>query len=110
AIALLCVVRFALHRRYWRAEPQHSDPTPWGLRFTVLAGLNGATWGVGGFVFFTRGGPMAELILPFVVGGMTAAAAGTTAAYLPAFLAFMLPSVTGLAVGALAVGAAGHLG
>jgi len=107
---LLCAARFVLYRRYWRAAPDPTDSDRWGLRFTVGSALSGATWGAGAFVLFSRGGPMAELILPFVVGGMTAAAAGTTSAYLPAFLAFMLPSVTGLALGALDAGAAAHVG
>ncbi|HWP06689.1 MAG TPA: ATP-binding protein, partial [Polyangiaceae bacterium] len=109
-IATLCTARSFLHRWYRRAAPYDSQAHLWGRRFAVGSAFTGAAWGMAGFWLLSSGGSMAQLILPFVVGGMTAAAAGTTATYLPAFFAFMLPAVAGLAFGALGLGGVAGVG
>src|SRR5437016_4134333 len=85
AMALLTLARVELRRRYWRSRPAAVDAAPWGTGFMVGSGSAGALWGVACFLFYDGNASLAQLLVSFAVGGMTAGAAGTLACYMPAF-------------------------
>jgi signal transduction histidine kinase len=98
ATALLTLSRAVLALRYRRAEPQAGEARAWGASYVLGSALSGALWGAAGFVFLEDASPVSQLLLVFFVGGMCSAAAGTLAAYLPAFVAFIGPALAALAL------------
>ena len=62
-----------------------------------------------GFAWFGHGSVLALLLFPFVVGGMSAAAAGTSSSYPPAFVAYVVPALLGVIVRAALLGGSLHL-
>ena len=108
AMAAVTAVRMLLARRYRSASPSASDARAWGMRFVLGSIASGSLWGATGFLFVTDARPLPQLLVVFFVGGMCAAAAGTLAAYLPAFVGFILPALAALALRAALFGDALH--
>jgi signal transduction histidine kinase/ActR/RegA family two-component response regulator len=96
--------RIELRRRYFRAAPQSVDAPVWGRRFVAGATLTGLCWGAGGFLLFAPTGSLGQLLLTFVIGGMSAAAAGTLSCHMPAYIGYVLPALLPLAARAFAIG------
>jgi hypothetical protein len=67
--------------------------TSWALRFTVGAIATGCLWGLIGSVLLLASDPAHLAFIAFVVGGLTASAAVSNSAYLPAMLGFTAPIV-----------------
>src|SRR5256885_3455557 len=103
-VALMTVARLELRRRYWRAQPAPEEAPRWGDRFVVGSAAAGLLWGAAAAVFLDADGMLSSVLMPFVIGGMGAGAAGTLACYPPAFWAYLLPSVVPLAVRMLMIG------
>ena len=107
ATAIVTAGRAVLRRRFLAAEaPAH--PT-WARCYAMGTGASGLLWGAGTVLLYGPGDHSSELILVFVVAGMTAGAAGTLATYLPAFFAFAVPAILPLAVRILLEGGSLHL-
>src|SRR5688572_4951013 len=98
AMVLVTLGRVILSRRYRRALPPAGEARAWGTRYVLGSALSGVLWGAAGFFFLQDASPVSQLLLVFFVGGMCSAAAGTLAAYLPAFIAFISPALAGLAL------------
>ena len=109
AMAAVSVARIELRRRFWRAAPDPASAERWGRYFVCGSLSAGLLWGTAGFLFFDAGGVLAQVLLTFVLGGMCAAAAGTLACHLPAYWAFMAPSLLPLVLRTLLIGDALHL-
>jgi signal transduction histidine kinase/ActR/RegA family two-component response regulator len=109
AIVVMAAGRFGLHRSYWRAAPSGNAALGWGPRFALGAGLAGVIWGLASWFLYVQRDEPSRLILPFVVAGMTAAAAATTSIYLPAFIAFVAPILFGMALRVFSMGDPLHL-
>ena len=111
AVALLTLARVELRRRYWRQRPSAAEAAPWGQGFMLGSASAGALWGLACFLFYDAvdTNSMAQLLVSFAVGGMTAGAAGTLACYMPAFRSFVYPSLGLLVVRTLAIGGPHHL-
>ena len=107
-ILMMSIARGWLYRRYLQANPTPSQIGPWGARFVVGSGAAGALWGGACFFLMSDAGPLPELLVSFVIGGMCAAAAGTLASHLPAFLAFSVPALAALAFCMASLGGAMH--
>jgi signal transduction histidine kinase/ActR/RegA family two-component response regulator len=108
-VALMTLARLELRRRYWRVQPAPEQATRWGARFVAGSAAAGVLWGAGGAVFLDADGMLSSILMPFVIGGMGAGAAGTLACYPAAFWAYLLPSVMPLAVRMLMIGDRLHL-
>tara|TARA_R110002073_G_scaffold241497_6_gene403489 strand:+ start:11218 stop:13452 length:2235 start_codon:yes stop_codon:yes gene_type:complete len=91
AIASL-VGRSLLLIRYQRARSEDSATDRWGRLFTFGAFASGASWGAAGLLLFPVHSLPHQVILAFVLGGMTAGAAGSMSSHRPAYLAFILPT------------------
>jgi signal transduction histidine kinase/ActR/RegA family two-component response regulator len=98
AMAAVVATRVALSRRFRAVESTLRDARPWGRRFVLGSAASGTLWGAAALVFLEGAAPVSQLIIAFFVGGMCSAAAGTLAAHLPAFIAFVLPALALLAV------------
>jgi two-component system cell cycle sensor histidine kinase/response regulator CckA len=103
-MGLMMLLRARLSRQFHRASPSPSEAATWGTRFLVGSAAAGVLWGAAGFSFLHAAGPLAALLVIFMVGGMCTAAAGTLAAYFPAFVAFASPALIGLALGVARLG------
>jgi signal transduction histidine kinase/CheY-like chemotaxis protein len=98
AMAAVVGTRIALSRRFTAIEGALRDPRPWARRFMLGSAASGTLWGAAALVFLEGAAPVSQLIIAFFVGGMCSAAAGTLAAHLPAFIAFVLPALSLLAL------------
>jgi signal transduction histidine kinase/ActR/RegA family two-component response regulator len=96
-MGLMTAGRVALARRYQRSEVTSATARHWAHRFVVGSALSGTLWGGAAFFFLDGAGVISQLLLAFFVGGMCSAAAGTLAAYLPAFVAYGTPALLALA-------------
>jgi hypothetical protein len=75
---------------YWRTW--HAESTSdWALRFTVGTIASGCLWGLVGSTLLLASDPAHLAFTAFVVGGLTAAAAVSNSAYLPAMIGFVAP-------------------
>ncbi|TAL30214.1 MAG: response regulator [Phenylobacterium sp.] len=80
--------------RFRRRQPADAEWRPWALAFTVLTGLQGATW-IPGAVWMTSPTDTAQAVIVLLVSGMVVLGAlPVFSAYLPAYLALALPIVT----------------
>ncbi len=109
ALAVISAGRIALHRRYFRANPSKDQAAPWARWFVVASTCSGLVWGVAGFSSFGRSEPLADFVVAFAVGGLSAAAAGTVSCYLPAFFAFVVPALAGILARSLTLGDSSHI-
>jgi signal transduction histidine kinase len=109
ALLVIGLVRVAFGRRYFHESPPADQAMVWARRFVTGSACSGSVWGVAGFTLFDSPNPLAAFVVPFAVGGLSAAAAGTVSCYLPAFFAFVVPALGGVLARALFVGDAPHL-
>ena len=107
ATALVAALRAALRVGY--GATREPAPLTWGRRYAVGTGASGLLWGAGSVLLYASGDHTSELILVFVLAGMTAGAAGTLSYYLPAFFAFVAPAILPLAVRILLEGGRLHV-
>ena len=90
------LIRALLTRRYLKAAPPPVEADRWGRRFVIGSAAAGLLWGAAGYSFLGHASALSQLLVTFVIGGMCAAAAGTTASHLPAFLTFSVPALVAL--------------
>ena len=106
-IGLFCVVvgaRYVDRARYLRQQRESGHEVAWARRFAVGAAVTGFLWGLSGSVVFVSSDPLAQVVVTFVLGGMTVGAAFQQSAYLPAFFSFALPATVPQVVCYLAKG------
>jgi signal transduction histidine kinase/CheY-like chemotaxis protein len=103
------LLRALMARRFRTAMPRSRELGSWSRRYIVAAGAVGILWGTGSLLLYASGDHAAEMILVFVIAGMTAGAAGTLAVYLPAFYAYATPTLLPLALRILAEGGPLHV-
>jgi two-component system cell cycle sensor histidine kinase/response regulator CckA len=103
---LLSAARFRLYWRYQRAARENAQL--WGSRFAWASALSGLAWGGASLILLEGSEPIEQLVVIFFAGGMCAAAAGTLASYLPAFVAFAVPALFGLVAALATFGDAPH--
>ena len=103
------VARARLWSRYRREPGAAERADRWGQLATVGSGVSGILWGAAGVLFFVPHSPIHHTVLAFVLGGMGAGAVASLTAHLPAFHAYLVPSVLPFAARLAAVGDAEHL-
>jgi two-component system, cell cycle sensor histidine kinase and response regulator CckA len=108
AIGCVAVARAVVSRSYHRVVPPHSRADLWGRRFVVGSAATGVLWGAAAYALLAHSSAPSQLLVTFVIGGMSAAAAGTTASHLPAFLAYVLPALSGLSLRMIQFGDSAH--
>jgi two-component system, cell cycle sensor histidine kinase and response regulator CckA len=98
SILLMTMVRLQLKRRFWQARPPDEAMPRWGRYFVIGSGTAGVLWGATGVLLFDWQNPLSQLLVTFAIGGMGAGAAGTLSCYMPAFIAYLVPSIAPLIV------------
>lgn len=107
-MAIMVVLRWQIRRAYLRAPRTHEELGRWARAATAGSFVAGVIWGVGGALFINTSSPTSQLVVPFILGGMIASAAGTLSCYLPAFYAFLFPAMLPLVVKLAMVGDRSH--
>ena len=87
------LARVLIRYLYRRAEPGPESARRWGNIFAVNALATGCIWGLTGSVIFVTPNPLYHVFIVFILGGMMAGGIVSNAAYKPAMLAFMLPTI-----------------
>jgi signal transduction histidine kinase/CheY-like chemotaxis protein len=90
---LMTLGRVVLRARYMKAPARAQEAPVWGRRFVAGSMLAGLLWGGGGALFFDVSSPLSQILITFAIGGMGAGAAGTLSCYMPAFWAYIIPSL-----------------
>jgi len=109
AMCSVVAVRASLSQRFYRAQPNHVELRRWGTKFAVGSAVAGTLWGVAGYALLAHSTATSQLLVTFVIAGMCAAASGSIASHMPAFLWFALPALTGLALRMIHFGDTTHL-
>jgi PAS domain S-box-containing protein len=94
----ITLVRLGLHEAYVRRSPGAEEALAWGRGFTLGTLVNGIVWGIGGYALYAPASLGAQTLLMFVIGGMCAGAASSTATFPPAFPAFTVPALLPIVV------------
>jgi signal transduction histidine kinase len=105
---LLTGARQCLVRAYRRAAPGASDAQRWGRRSAWGSAASGMLWGGASAALLDGAEASSQLMIIFLAGGMCTAAAGGLASYLPAFVAFVAPTLLALILGVAAFGDSLH--
>jgi PAS domain S-box-containing protein len=90
---VLTAARLLAIRAYRRAAPAGADAARWGWLFAASVLVSGMLWGSTAFLFYRPGDVVGQAVILLVLGGMTAGAAGSTATFFPAFVAFAAPAI-----------------
>jgi two-component system, sensor histidine kinase len=93
AVYLVGTVRYFLWRQFNTITPNATDTPRWRLYALLGSGINGLTWGTGGFVLYAPHSPSSQFLLLITQFGMGAGAAYASAPAFAAVLAYLLPSV-----------------
>lgn len=93
SLCLLILGRAFLRRRFRATVQDTSQLQRWGRIFTVTALATAMLWGSVGFVFLATPEPSYHIFLVFVLGGVMAAGMVRNSAFLPAMIAFQVPTV-----------------
>jgi diguanylate cyclase (GGDEF)-like protein/PAS domain S-box-containing protein len=108
-LLLTLAIRARLWSRYRRKSGTPGQSDRWARLVTFGSGTSGILWGAAGALFFVPHSPTHVTVLAFVLGGMGAGATTSLSAHLPAFFAYLIPSVLPFATRLAAVGDAEHL-
>lgn len=104
AIALVTGVRTWLWRRQRRQQTVGPHADKHGLYlYAVFAGVSGCVWGSIGVVLF-QADPFVLMMLVVVYSGMTAGSVVPHSTWLPAYMAYAIPTVAPFALYAIASG------
>ncbi|MGH8625375.1 MAG: EAL domain-containing protein, partial [Gammaproteobacteria bacterium] len=89
-MGLLTVGRYGLLRAYLAAQPSAANAQAWGSRFVVGVGLSGVGWGLTGILLFPEHSHVHQVLIGFVLAGMSAAAMSYLAPYRGAYSMFIM--------------------
>lgn len=101
--------RCALWLAFRRAKPSIEDTARWGKWLVAGAFTSGLIWGVGGIVLYSPASLSYELFVLLVTTGLVFTSTYVSAPYMPAFVAFALPTFLLSCVPFLLTGGALHL-
>ncbi len=101
ALWLVSALRGAVWRRYRRGLSKTSEADFAGGMLTAIALVSGALWGLPGLAGFPEYPLALQVFIIFVLAGMSAGAVATLSGHLPAFYAFIVPSLCPLIGGLL---------
>ncbi|MBI3248280.1 MAG: response regulator [Deltaproteobacteria bacterium] len=110
-LASVTLYRYLLVRAYRKDAPLLSQNYKlWRVRFIIGAGAAGCAWGLAGVLLFPANSIEHQVFLVFCLGGMAAGAVVTLSSVLNAFFAFIVPTLSFIAIRFLMQGGAVSLG
>jgi diguanylate cyclase (GGDEF)-like protein/PAS domain S-box-containing protein len=108
-LSAVTVSRTWLWSRHRRGQQPAEQADRWERLAAIGAGASGTLWGAAGVLFLVPGSPLDEIVLAFVLGGMAAGATVSLIGHLPAFIAYLVPSLLPFALRLAITGDAEHL-
>jgi PAS domain S-box-containing protein len=108
AMTLMASVRFELRRRYWRQARTAEEQERWRARFIWGSLTAGALWGFAGFALMPDA-LMLQMVIVFALGGMAAGATLSLSSVMPAYSAYLIPSVVPACIQLYRMGGPEHL-
>jgi len=106
-VLALTATRLALFRWYW--APHSSLPSRWLWRFGVGVGVSGVLWGASAWVFFVPDSEVHQLLLAFLLGGLSSGAAASLGCSLWIYVSWVAPAALPLTIRLAALGDPIHL-
>lgn len=92
-VVLVMLARLALYARYVRMRPAPAEARRWLYYFTVGAGVMGIAWGLLAVSLFPLPEIAHQLLVIFVIGGVSVGAIGVLSASQSAYIAYVLPTM-----------------
>jgi len=93
SFCIVLLVRFLVRRRYKIATPSAEMARHWGRIFTASTFATACLWGLSGSVILVTPNPLYHNFIVFLLGGIMAGGIVSNSAYMPAMLAYMLPTI-----------------
>ncbi len=94
----LLFVRIMQILSYYRTDPPNSEAHKWGNYIALTSFLSGSLWGIAAIVFFVPDSTAHQVFIFTVIVTLIAGSVMVTSYWLPSFLGFMLPCVSGLII------------
>ena len=96
--ALLTLLRYQDYRRLRRAGESRLDVSRWSRRLVFGAGAAGVFWGSSAMILFPPDDLPHQVVIAFVLAGLSAAAMTSYSALRRCYFAFVLPAIIPVAV------------
>jgi len=90
--------RVLLTRWFAARTPDDDGMAVWAKRYAFAAGWTGVAWGAAGVLMLPEASPPHQIVTAFVLGGMAAGAVTTLSRIYVAYVVFVLPTLTPVAV------------
>lgn len=103
-LVISIVWRIWLTRWFHRSAPGAGEMRLWAWRYVLSTGWSGVAWGLAGIVLLPHSSPAHQLVTAFVLGGMAAGAMTAQSSFLPAFIAFSVPTLVPVGVSFALIG------
>jgi diguanylate cyclase (GGDEF)-like protein/PAS domain S-box-containing protein len=97
-IATLTIFRYGIYYQFIKAAPAKEHIGIWRRRSFVCAALSGISWGSAGILLFPHHDVTHQVVLAFVMAGMSAGAVTTLASLRANIAAYLLPTLTPLII------------
>ncbi|HSO05973.1 MAG TPA: diguanylate cyclase [Pelomicrobium sp.] len=98
AVAAVFAARLLLRSAYMRANPGPRETDAWARRLIVTVAMAGICWGALGSILFPVSGTAHQILVAFVIAGMSAGALVPLSPLYSAYALYLLGAVTPLAV------------
>lgn len=82
--------RLKVWRDFQKLGSHRAKDPDWVQRFSIVAGLNGAAWGLAAVLFYNPDSLTSQIFLPFVLAGMSGGSLVGLSGSMPAFFAFYI--------------------
>ena len=92
-VSLLTLGRYLLLQAYRRANPAPTEALCWGRWFVIGEGLSGLSWGSAGAFLFPEQSYFHQVLIGFVLAGMSAGAMSYLSSFPGAYTMFLVPAV-----------------
>lgn len=109
AMLTVSLGRFAMVQVFVAREPGDEEIEWWDRAYLIALFLNGVIWGAAGFLLYPPDNTIYQVVLAFVIGGMSASATASLAARQAAIVLAVCPAMLIASVRFLFDGTEGHI-
>jgi len=98
AISIISIIRYSFYHRFNKIAPSKESIEPWHKYSFITATLSGLSWGSAGVLLFPVDDVVHQVVLAFVLAGMSAGAVTTLTSIRANIAAYLLPTLTPLII------------
>ena len=109
AMLTVSLGRFAMVQVFVAREPGDEEIEWWDRAYLIALFVNGVIWGAAGFLLYPPDNTIYQVVLAFVIGGMSASATASLAARQAAIVLAVCPAMLIASVRFLFDGTEGHI-